>query len=63
MRSVSNDLFRADDSKLQEDGLNLLWVFFGQFITHDLLGVHRRGDNGIFYEILFSKYVILMLYS
>lgn len=46
MRTVSNNLFRADDAKLQEDGLNLLWTFFGQFITHDLMGVHRRGDNG-----------------
>lgn len=47
MRTVSNNLFRADDAKLQEDGLNLLWTFFGQFITHDLLGVHRRGDNTV----------------
>lgn len=47
MRTVSNELFRADDSKLQEDGLNLFWVFFGQFVTHDMLGVHRRGDNRV----------------
>jgi hypothetical protein len=47
MRTVSNNLFRADDAKLQEDGLNLLWTFFGQFITHDLMGVHRRGDNAV----------------
>lgn len=47
MRTVSNRLFRADDAKLQEDGLNLYWTFFGQFIAHDLLGVNRKGDNGV----------------
>lgn len=44
MRTVSNSLFRGDDSVLSPHGHNLLWTFFGQFITHDTMGVHRKGD-------------------
>lgn len=44
MRQVSNELFRGDDAILSPHGHNLMWTFFGQFVTHDLLGVHRKGD-------------------
>jgi len=44
MRTVSNDLFRADETIHDHHGLNSLWVMFGQFVAHDLLGVHRWGD-------------------
>lgn len=44
MRTVSNRLFVADDTILSPHDHNLLWTFFGQFITHDLMGVHRFGD-------------------
>lgn len=44
MRTVSNELFRGDDSILSPHGHNLMWTFFGQFVTHDLMGVHRKGD-------------------
>jgi peroxidase len=44
VRTVSNELFRGDDTVLTPHGHNLLWTFFGQFITHDMLGVHRKGD-------------------
>lgn len=44
MRTVSNSLFRGDDDVLSPHGHNLLWTFFGQFITHDTMGVHRKGD-------------------
>lgn len=43
-RTVSNELFRGDDSLMAPEGFNLFWTFFGQFVTHDILGVHRRGD-------------------
>jgi len=43
-RTVSNNLFRADDTILDPHGHNAAWVFFGQFIAHDLMGVHRVGD-------------------
>jgi hypothetical protein len=44
VRTVSNALFRGDDTILSPFNHNLLWTFFGQFVTHDLLGVHRKGD-------------------
>ena len=44
MRQVSNELFRGDDSVLSPHGHNLLWTFFGQFVTHDVMGVNRKGD-------------------
>jgi hypothetical protein len=44
MRTVSNQLFLADDSVLSPHDHNLLWTFFGQFVGHDMMGVHRRGD-------------------
>lgn len=43
-RTVSNNLFRSDETVLSPHGHNLLWTFFGQFITHDMMGVHRMGD-------------------
>lgn len=46
-RTVSNNLFRGDDSVVSPHGHNLLWTFFGQFVTHDLMGVHRMGDVNI----------------
>jgi len=44
VRTVSNELFRGDESILSPWNHNILWTFFGQFVGHDTLGVHRRGD-------------------
>lgn len=46
-RTVSNNLFRGDDTIKSEHGHNLFWVFMGQAIAHDLMGIHRMGDVNI----------------